>query len=55
MKLVGQDLKRESEKMSYIFCIRVDKYNAKEAQKFILDNDHIFEGISFIFEDKQIK
>ena len=40
---------------SYIFVVRVDKSNGKEAERFILDNDHIFEGISFIFEDKQIK
>jgi len=40
---------------SYLFVVRVDKSNAKEAQKLILDNDHIFEGISFVFEDKEIK
>jgi hypothetical protein len=41
--------------MSYIFCIRVEKHNAKEAQKLILDNDHLIKGISFVFEDKDIK
>jgi hypothetical protein len=40
---------------SYLFVVRVDKNNAKRAQDLIMDNDNIFEGISFIFQDKNIK